>query len=146
MRLSTRRALKAAFPLFTTSSRRWKRLAACGAAISSRALAPRNSPRLALKSLPVSAAAEEFKYYVWIDEQGIVHAEEEAPKGVDYEVRIIEDVNANVVPAEDFRLGDIPVDYGETTGDGAGQSASGAEPQAGEPGEAAGAAAADTRN
>lgn len=63
-----------------------------------------------------SAAAEEFKYYVWIDDQGIVHAEEEAPEGVDYEVRIIEDINANVVPAEDFRLGgDMPVDYGSET-------------------------------
>jgi len=81
---------------------------------------------LALKSLPVGAAAEEFKYYVWIDEQGIVHAEEEAPKGIDYEVRIIEDVNANVVPAEDFRLyGDLPVDYGEDGGEPAAEGADG---------------------
>lgn len=63
---------------------------------------------LALKSLPVGASAEEFKYYVWMDEQGIVHAQEEPPKGVDYEVRIIEDVNANVVPAEDFRVYEAP--------------------------------------
>lgn len=48
------------------------------------------------------AVAEEFKYYVWIDDEGIVHASQEAPKGRDYKVRIIEDVNANVVPAEDF--------------------------------------------
>lgn len=63
---------------------------------------------LALKSVPAGAAAEEFKYYVWIDDQGIVHAEEEPPKGVDYQVRIIEDVNANVVPAEDFRVYEEP--------------------------------------
>jgi len=55
-----------------------------------------------------SALAEEFKYFVWVDDEGIVHAEEEAPKGRDYEVRIIEDINANVVPTEDFRP------YGET--------------------------------
>jgi len=48
-------------------------------------------------------AAEEFKYYVWVDEQGIVHAAEEAPKGRDYQVRVIENINANVVPPEDFR-------------------------------------------
>jgi len=64
-------------------------------------------------SAATCAAAEEFKYFVWIDEQGIVHAEEEAPKGRDYQVRIIEDVNANVVPSEDFRpYGELPVDYG----------------------------------
>lgn len=73
---------------------------------------------VALKSLPAGAAAEEFKYYVWIDDQGIVHAEEEPPKGVDYKVRIIEDINANVVPAEDFRVyEDLPVGYeGESAG------------------------------
>lgn len=61
-------------------------------------------------------AAEEFKYYVWIDEEGIVHAEEEAPKGRDYQVRIIEDINANVVPTEDFRpYGDVPLDQGSDT-------------------------------
>lgn len=79
---------------------------------------------LALKSLPVGAAAEEFKYYVWMDEQGIVHAQEEPPKGVDYEVRIIEDVNANVVPAEDFRVYEAPpggYQQGDESG-GAGQS------------------------
>lgn len=79
---------------------------------------------LALKTLPVSAAAEEFKYYVWIDEQGIVHAEEDPPKGVDYEVRVIEDINANVVPVEDFRLyGDVPVDPGADSGNETGGSA-----------------------
>lgn len=83
---------------------------------------------LVLKSVPVGAAAEEFKYYVWIDDQGIVHAEEEPPKGVDYEVRIIEDVNANVVPAEDFRLyGDLPVDGGES---GTGNAGDAPEPAA----------------
>jgi hypothetical protein len=72
---------------------------------------------LALKSLSVGAAAEEFKYYVWTDERGIVHAEEAPPKGVDYKVRIIEDVNANVVPADDFRpYGDLPAADGGTTG------------------------------
>lgn len=61
-------------------------------------------------------SAEEFKYYVWIDEQGIVHAEEEAPKGRDYQVRIIEDINANVVPTEDFRpYGDVPLNHGSDT-------------------------------
>jgi hypothetical protein len=60
------------------------------------------------------SAAEEFKYYVWIDDQGIVHASQEAPKGRDYEVRIIEDVNANVVPAEDFTpYGEPPPPPGE---------------------------------
>lgn len=60
--------------------------------------------------------AEEFKYYVWIDEEGIVHAEEEAPKGRDYQVRIIEDINANVVPTEDFRpYGDVPLNDGSET-------------------------------
>jgi len=64
-----------------------------------------------------SVSAEEFKYYVWIDDEGIVHAEEEAPKGRDYQVRIIEDINANVVPTEDFRpYGDVPLNHGgETT-------------------------------
>lgn len=82
-------------------------------------------PLFALAGAPLVTAAEEFKYYVWVDDQGIVHAEEEAPKGVDYQVRIIEDVNANVVPAEDFRLyGDLPVDYGESSG---GQPGSGGE-------------------
>jgi hypothetical protein len=72
-----------------------------------------------LKALPVGAAAEEFKYYVWIDQQGIVHAEEEPPKGIDYQVRIIEDINANVVPAKDFRVyGDLPAGYGEEADDG----------------------------
>lgn len=67
-----------------------------------------------MKTLPVGAAAEEFKYYVWVDEQGVVHAEEEPPKGVDYKVRIIEDINANVVPTEDFRLyDDPPTAYGD---------------------------------
>lgn len=111
----------------------------------------------ALNSLPASAAAEEFKYYVWIDAQGIVHAEEEAPKGVDYEVRIIEDVNANVVPAEDFRLyGDLPVDYGQDSGQGLGQGleqdsgetaqpAASGEPQTGS-GEAAAPDATDAPN
>lgn len=90
---------------------------------------------LALKSLPAVAAAEEFKYYVWIDDQGIVHAEEEAPKGVDYEVRIIEDINANVVPAEDFRLyEDQSVDYGEEPG----QPDAGGAPQSGSSSEAGG--------
>ncbi|HSH42263.1 MAG TPA: hypothetical protein VK973_09100 [Arenicellales bacterium] len=71
-----------------------------------------------LKAVPAGAAAEEFKYYVWIDQRGIVHAEEEPPKGVDYQVRIIEDINANVVPAKDFRVyGDLPPGYGED-GDG----------------------------
>jgi len=69
-----------------------------------------------------AAGAEEFKYYVWIDEEGIVHAEEKAPKGVDYQVRIIEDVNANVVPAEDFRLYEDPAgDYGGTGSSDGGQ-------------------------
>lgn len=71
------------------------------------------------------AAAEEFKYYVWIDEEGIVHAEEEAPKGRDYQVRIIEDINANVVPAEEFRLyEDPPADYGSDSDDTGGDAAS----------------------
>lgn len=70
-----------------------------------------------MKTLPVGAAAEEFRYYVWIDEQGIVHAEEKPPKGVDYKVRIIEDINANVVPTEDFRLyEDPPAEYGGDPG------------------------------
>lgn len=60
-------------------------------------------------SSPVSA--EEFRYYVWVDDQGIVHAEENAPKGRDYKVRVIEDINANVVPAKDFRIGDLPPDF-----------------------------------
>lgn len=78
---------------------------------------------LVLKALPVSAAAEEFKYYVWMDEEGIVHAEQEPPKGVDYKVRIIEDINANVVPVEDFRIyGDRPVGYGRDSGNGTGAS------------------------
>lgn len=86
-------------------------------------------PLLALAGAPLTAAAEEFKYYVWVDEQGIVHAEEEAPKGVDYQVRIIEDVNANVVPAEDFRpYGDLPVRYGDGSTGEAGQAGSGGEP------------------
>ncbi|MDZ7840518.1 MAG: hypothetical protein U5R46_06815 [Gammaproteobacteria bacterium] len=72
---------------------------------------------LAMNTLPAGAAAEEFKYYVWIDEQGIVHAEEKPPKGVDYKVRIIEDINANVVPTEDFRVyEDPPTEYGDDTG------------------------------
>ena len=57
------------------------------------------------------AVAEEFRYYVWVDDQGIVHAEEKAPKGRDYKVRVIEDINANVVPAKDFRIGDLPADF-----------------------------------
>ncbi|MGA8262724.1 MAG: hypothetical protein WB783_21175 [Arenicellales bacterium] len=57
------------------------------------------------------AAAEEFRYYVWVDDQGIIHAEERAPKGRDYKVRVIEDINANVVPAKDFRIGDLPADF-----------------------------------
>lgn len=78
---------------------------------------------LALNSVVVSlGAAEQFKYYVWIDDQGIVHASEEAPKGRDYEVRIIEDINANVVPAEDFRLDDS----GTIESDDAGQANDGA--------------------
>lgn len=90
---------------------------------------------LALKTLPVAAAAEEFKYYVWIDEQGIVHAEEEPPKGVDYEVRVIEDINANVVPVEDFRLyGDLPVDHGAESGDATGESAASSGSQSGDSG------------
>lgn len=85
---------------------------------------------LALKTLPVSAAAEEFKYYVWIDEQGIVHAEEEPPKGVDYEVRVIEDINANVVPVEDFRLyGDAPVDPATRSGPRSGDGDAASTPQ-----------------
>lgn len=72
---------------------------------------------LVLKSLSANAAAEEFKYYIWIDEQGIVHADEEAPKGVDYKVRIIEDINANVVPAEDFRPYEgLPSGYDDSGG------------------------------
>lgn len=58
-----------------------------------------------------SAAAEEFRYYVWTDDQGIIHAEEKAPKGRDYKVRVIEDINANVVPSKDFRIGDLPADF-----------------------------------
>lgn len=65
-----------------------------------------------------AAAAEEFRYYVWVDEQGIVHAEEKAPKGRDYQVRIIEDINANVIPAKDFRIGDLPAGYGEESNTG----------------------------
>lgn len=60
--------------------------------------------------LDTSLMAEEFKYYVWIDTQGVIHAEQEPPKGRDYEVRVIENINANVIPAEDFRLfGEIPI-------------------------------------
>jgi len=82
-----------------------------------------------MASAAACAAAEEFKYYVWIDEQGIVHAEEEAPKGRDYQVRIIEDVNANVVPSEDFRpYGDLPIDYeAGDSGTAAGQPAASGE-------------------
>lgn len=77
-----------------------------------------------MKALPVGAAAEEFKYYVWIDEQGIVHAEEEPPKGVDYKVRIIEDINANVVPTKDFRLyEDPPAEYDDPGSDAAAEPA-----------------------
>lgn len=87
---------------------------------------------LVLKALPVSAAAEEFKYYVWMDEEGIVHAQEEAPKGVDYEIRIIEDINANVVPVEDFHpYRDLPVGYGEDSGNETGDSASSADSRSG---------------
>lgn len=93
---------------------------------------------LALQGPLVNAAqAESFKYYVWIDAEGIVHAEEKPPKGVDYQVRIIEDINANVIPAEDFRLyGDLPADYDHGTGDQTMESAAGANPatdDAGEP-------------
>lgn len=92
---------------------------------------------LALKALPVSAAAEEFKYYVWIDEQGIVHAEEAPPKGVDYEVRIIEDINANVVPVEDFRLyGGAPADRAAGSGNETGEPAISSGPQSGDGGTA----------
>lgn len=76
------------------------------------------------------AAAEEFRYYVWVDDQGIVHAEEKAPKGRDYKVRIIEDINANVVPAKDFRIGDLPADFVEEPATG-GQEPSPAQEQTG---------------
>lgn len=84
---------------------------------------------LSLTGLSVHAAeAEEFKYYVWIDEEGIVHAEEQAPKGVDYEVRIIEDINANVIPAEDFRLyEDAPATDDSGSGGGSPEPASPAD-------------------
>jgi hypothetical protein len=93
---------------------------------------------LILKASMISAsAAEQFKYYVWIDEEGIVHAEDEAPKGRDYQVRIIEDINANVVPAEDFRpYGDLPAPLGEESGDAPEATAS-----AEDPGDASGAGA-----
>lgn len=81
------------------------------------------------------AAAEEFKYYVWIDDQGIVHASEEAPKGRDYKVRIIEDINANVVPAEDFRLDNPPASA--TGGTNTGEPASNGGEAAGQAGETA---------
>ncbi len=71
-------------------------------------------------------AAEEFRYYVWVDDQGIVHAEEKAPKGRDYKVRVIEDINANVVPAEDFRVGDLPADFRRSS-DNIGDGSSAAE-------------------
>lgn len=63
---------------------------------------------LALAGAAGVAAAEEFRYYVWEDAQGIVHADETAPRGVDYQVRVIENINANVIPAEDFRLYENP--------------------------------------
>lgn len=59
----------------------------------------------------VTAAAEEFRYYVWVDDQGIVHADGKAPKGRDYKIRVIQDINANVVPAKDFRIGHLPADF-----------------------------------
>lgn len=90
---------------------------------------------LGTAAIPAQAAAEEFKYYVWVDEEGIVHASEEAPKGRDYKVRIIEDINANVVPAEDFRL-DNPFP-GTGAGTEAGQSAPRGSGTAGQSGQAA---------
>jgi len=89
---------------------------------------------LGAAAIPAQAAAEEFRYYVWVDEEGIVHASEEAPKGRDYKVRIIENINANVVPAEDFRFSNpLP---GTAAGTEAGQSASQESGTAGQSGQA----------
>lgn len=89
-------------------------------------------------------AAEEFRYYVWTDDEGIVHASEEAPKGRDYKVRIIEDVNANVVPADEFNPGsDPPVDRSGETVDG--ESAAPGSVRDGQSGEPARDSQQDTR-
>jgi len=44
------------------------------------------------------ALGEQIKYYVWTDENGVIHAEDTPPKDRDYETRVIE-VDENVIPA-----------------------------------------------
>lgn len=56
----------------------------------------------ALTALP--AAGEQLKYYVWTDDNGVVHLEDTPPKDRDYETRIIE-VDENVVPSPGVAAG-----------------------------------------